>query len=61
MYHKIEYCERCFTIVSRGWWQTFRHKRKLKKDGHILFDEAKLGDGIYRLVFSTKQYKGVTL
>jgi hypothetical protein len=59
MYHRIEYCERCFTLISRGWLQTYKQKRKLKKDGHILFEQVNLGNGIYRLVFSTKQYKGV--
>jgi len=60
MFHKIEDCPRCFTLIGRGFFRKFFLKRKLKKDGHLIFDETKRGKGIWQIVVSKKTYKGAT-
>ena len=60
MYHKIEDCPRCFTLIGKGLILKWKTKRKLKRDGHLIFDETKWGWNIWQMVVSTRTYKGAT-
>lgn len=60
MFHKIEECPRCFTLIGRGFFKRWQVKYNLKKKGHIVFEEHKRGKGIWQLTVSTKTYEGAT-
>jgi hypothetical protein len=61
MYHKIEDCSRCFTLLGRGIILKWKTKRDLKKKGHIIFEETKRSPRAWQLVVSTKTYPGATI